>query len=143
MSKKDADAMRLMLAQEGIFLDPPIEPKAARSTATAASALEPDRVSIRAILIERGAREKDLDWLTASCPNLDFARAYAPPVGARPIEGETYEDNRDRWFVVDEVNANDPNGREVLGRLMNDGGSGIAKKYSCTLDTFGKIWRQR
>lgn len=70
-----SEHMRLQLARAGIALDPP-----ATSHARPASppAREVDRAAIRAVLIERGARPEEIDWLTQSAPSLEAARAFTP-----------------------------------------------------------------
>jgi len=37
------------------------------------------RDAIREILIAAGAPARDLEWLTASCPDVYSARRYTPP----------------------------------------------------------------
>lgn len=73
-----SEQMRLMLAQNaGIFLDddaPVLEPEPDWE----AIALVIDRDMVHRILRERGAPERDLDWLTASCPSLAAAQAFVP-----------------------------------------------------------------
>jgi len=39
---------------------------------------EAERIQIRAALIEGGVPDRDLDWMTASCPSLRTARRYYP-----------------------------------------------------------------
>lgn len=38
-----------------------------------------ERWCIREILIDAGAPDGDVEWLTASCPSIDHARGYRPP----------------------------------------------------------------
>lgn len=70
-----SEAMRMRLAQVGIILDEPEKPKPRVDTRTMETV---DRAEIRRILIERGARESDLDWMTESCPSVVHARAFVP-----------------------------------------------------------------
>lgn len=82
-----SEMMRSMLYLNGIQLDSPTPPR--RATAPAVAPAAPiDRDEIRAILIERGAPEKDLEWLTRSCPSSEHARSYLPTI----IEAVTPED---------------------------------------------------
>lgn len=37
-----------------------------------------ERAVIHEILVERGAPARDLAWLTASCPSIEYARAFIP-----------------------------------------------------------------
>jgi len=74
--------LRVLLASVGVFLDDPARP----SPTVRASAPPRDEVSellareaIREILIAAGAPARDLEWLTASCPDADTARRYTPP----------------------------------------------------------------
>lgn len=70
--------MRELLAAQGIQLD---SAKPSRVDAKPRAAAAPiDRERIRAILIDRGAPEADLEWMTASCPSEAAARAYSPTV---------------------------------------------------------------
>jgi len=39
---------------------------------------EAERIQIRNALIEGGVPERDLDWMTASCPSLRTARRFYP-----------------------------------------------------------------
>lgn len=68
--------MELELAKVGIVLDPP------KAIAAMPPRCDPrpeiDRAQLRAILLERGARDGDLDWLTKSCPDLASALSYVP-----------------------------------------------------------------
>ncbi len=72
-----SEAMRMMLFNAGIVLDSE-KPKHKPVASTAAPAI--DRGEIRRILIANGAPEKDLRWMTMSCPSLEHARAYRPTV---------------------------------------------------------------
>lgn len=73
-----SEQMRLMLAQNaGIFLDddaPAPEPEPDWE----AIEIVVDRDIVRRILRDRGAPERDLGWLTASCPSLAAAEAFVP-----------------------------------------------------------------
>lgn len=72
------EQMRLMLAQNaGIFLDEPApEPAPEPEPDWDAIAALVDRDMVRRILCERGVPERDLDWLTASCPSLAAAQSF-------------------------------------------------------------------
>lgn len=75
---RDMAFLRGQLASHGILLDEPRRPLLSRA------AIEPvavDRDEVRRILLERGAREQDLEWLTASCPDLEAAAAFVPMHG--------------------------------------------------------------
>lgn len=69
-----SQTLRAMLATEGIFLDetPAIAPAVAPAT------IDPpvDRALVREILGERGAPDRDLDWLVASAPSVEHALNY-------------------------------------------------------------------
>ena len=67
--------LRAMLAQEGIFLD---EKRATAPPPAQPTAAPVDREAIRAVLLERGAPLRDLDWLVASCPSMELAQAFEP-----------------------------------------------------------------
>jgi hypothetical protein len=67
--------MRGQLASVGIFLDDKLT---APRPAPAPTVAQVDRDEIRAVLIERGAPARDLDWLTASCPDLAEALMFEP-----------------------------------------------------------------
>lgn len=75
-----SEFMRRELAQNaGIFLDDPVpaaEPEPEPDWEALAAFV--DRDMVRRILRERGAPERDLDWLTASCPSLAAAQAFVP-----------------------------------------------------------------
>lgn len=76
---RDSAYLRGQLASVGILLD---EPTAAPATATSSPpTLDApiDREVIREILVDRGAPEGDLEWLTASCPSVRDAEDYRPP----------------------------------------------------------------
>lgn len=71
-------ALRLRLATVGIVLEEPREPTRELPRARA----EPvaiNRAAIRTILRGRGAAERDLEWLTSSCPSKAHALAFKPP----------------------------------------------------------------
>jgi hypothetical protein len=74
-----SEMMRGMLIQNGIKLDDPAPPRRA-TTPTAPAPAAIDRAEVRRILVEQGAPEHDLDWLTASCPSIAHARAYRPTI---------------------------------------------------------------
>ena len=67
-----------MLAENGVFLDekPPLRQldKSARVTTVESV----DRERLRAVLSAAGAPDRDIDWLTASCPSMDDALTYKP-----------------------------------------------------------------
>lgn len=71
-----SQVMRAMLATEGIFLEetPAIAPTVAPAT------IDPpiDRALVREMLSERGAPDRDLDWLTRSCISVEHALAFEP-----------------------------------------------------------------
>lgn len=72
-----SDFMRLQLATVGIFLD---EPKRVHQPPRR-QAVEPepvDRGLVREILAAAGAPDRDLDWMVASCPGVEYALAYQP-----------------------------------------------------------------
>lgn len=74
-----SEQMRMMLAQNaGIFLEPDPEVALEPEPDWDAIALVVDRDMVRRILRERGAPERDLDWLTASCPSLAAAEGFKP-----------------------------------------------------------------
>ena len=71
--------MRMQLSTVGIFLDEKREDL--RSDVVPTVDAEPvDRDEIRAILVDLGAPAKDLDWLTASCPGVEYALGYRPTI---------------------------------------------------------------
>lgn len=71
--------LRAMLASEGIFLDEPAADAAPdREPDWDAIAALVDRDMVRRILRERSAPERDLDWLTSSCPSLAAAQSFVP-----------------------------------------------------------------
>jgi hypothetical protein len=76
--KDQSEHLRMRLATVGIFLD---DPKPSRApSASPTSEPEPlDRDKIRALLTSGGAPDRDLDWLTASCPSYVLAAGYRPP----------------------------------------------------------------
>jgi hypothetical protein len=67
--------MRGLLASVGIFLD---DKPAAPQPAPEPTVVPVDRDEIRAMLVDRGAPARDLDWLTASCPDLAEALLFEP-----------------------------------------------------------------
>lgn len=68
--------MRAMLATQGIFLD---ETAAVVHRDVKPANMPPvDRDAIRAVLVERCAPARDLDWLAASCPSMEHAIAFEP-----------------------------------------------------------------
>lgn len=72
-----SEMMTLQLASVGITLD---KPKTnLRITKQERARADVDRKAVRRILIERGADERDLEWLTASAPSLEAARNFTPP----------------------------------------------------------------
>lgn len=81
MSNYESDksaALRARLATVGITLD---GPRAAVQELPRARAEPPviNRAAIRTILRGRGAAERDISWLTASCPSKAHALAFKPP----------------------------------------------------------------
>lgn len=74
---RDSLRMREMLALNGITLDG--APASISSTAPRAIAAPVDRDLIREILITAGAPDRDLEWLSRSCPSLAAALTYQPP----------------------------------------------------------------
>lgn len=74
---RDIAFMRAELARNaGIFIEDD------RGELRAAPAVIPvvvDREQIRETLSLLGAPERDLEWLTASCPSLVYALTYHPP----------------------------------------------------------------
>lgn len=69
--------LRQMLSAAGIELEKPAadrDPKPENAIPA-----EPDRARIREILVAKRAPDRDLEWLTASCPSLEHALAYRPP----------------------------------------------------------------
>lgn len=78
MSERDRLFMRGQLAAVGIFLDD--KPKAkAPSDLPRHEPVPVDRDEIRRVLQLLGAPPADLDWLTASCPGIEYAIEYQPP----------------------------------------------------------------
>jgi hypothetical protein len=77
MKSRDAAFLRAQLAGVGIFI---ADPAAALSTSVVADAPPSpvDRALVRDILVCGGAPERDLEWLTASCPSVEAAQAYEP-----------------------------------------------------------------
>lgn len=69
--------MRGLLANAGIFLHAAPASPAATSSPTAREA-PVDRALVRDLLVERGAPERDLGWLSASCPSIEHALAFEP-----------------------------------------------------------------
>lgn len=76
MSESDRKFLRGQLATIGIFL--PEDNKPSSATVVEAKAPVVDRDEIRAVLVELGAPERDLDWMVASCPGLEYALTYVP-----------------------------------------------------------------
>lgn len=92
-----ARTMREMLLDVGIELQAPITPKPSRAAAPAI-ATAPNRGAIRRVLIAGGVPEKDLRWMTMSCPSLERAvESYPPlPPASEPApEPEHVEDGGD------------------------------------------------
>jgi hypothetical protein len=69
--------MRSELARVGIVLDGPRD-AIVRRDVKPESIAPADRAAIRAELVDAGASDRELDWLTASCPSVEKARAYHP-----------------------------------------------------------------
>jgi hypothetical protein len=79
-----SEMMRGMLLQNGIKLDPPAQARTA-APAPNTSAIEPvDRDEIYQILFDRGASQRELEWLVPSCPSAEHARAWSPPQRKKP-----------------------------------------------------------
>lgn len=76
---RDSAFMRGQLASVGIFLDDKA-PAPGHVTATGPATREApvDRALAREVLVERGAPERDLAWLVASCPSVEHALAFEP-----------------------------------------------------------------
>lgn len=72
-----SQTLRAMLANAGIFLDEQSTPVTATPGPTTCEA-PVDRALVREILVERGAPERDLCWLSASCPSVEHALAFEP-----------------------------------------------------------------
>ena len=75
---RDSAFLRGQLASVGIILDTPSGP----SSPIRAAEVEPapvDRELVRRILVSAGAPDRDIEWLTASCPSVDDALTYQPP----------------------------------------------------------------
>lgn len=79
MSENKSEMLRLRLLTVGIKLDD--APKPAVQELPRARAEPPviNRAAIRTILRGRGAAERDISWLTASCPSKAHALAFKPP----------------------------------------------------------------
>lgn len=75
----DRAFMRGILAAYGMPLDAPSEPERPTSAMEPTAPAPVDRDEVRSLLVAAGAPERDLEWLIASCPSLDDARAYRPP----------------------------------------------------------------
>lgn len=88
-----SEQMHLMLARVGIFLDKPAEDPAPEPEPDW-DALEAfiDRDMVRRILRDRGAPERDLDWLTASAPSLAAAEMFEPTPWMLRDQPEPMED---------------------------------------------------
>ncbi len=80
MAREDdrSTALRMRLASVGIHLDPAVGDRDVKPP-IAPSEAPVDRAKIRAILVSRGAPERSIDWLAASCPNERKAWGYKPP----------------------------------------------------------------
>lgn len=75
-----SSALRMRLASVGIFLDDKkTDPKAQPAQP---AQVEVDRARIREILVAAGAPDSDVEWLTASCPSIDYALNYRPTTKA-------------------------------------------------------------
>lgn len=73
-----AETMRVMLANNEIFLDLPRADVMPASTPKAPD-VAVDRDLIREILVDRGAAAGDLEWLVESCPSVRDAEDFRPP----------------------------------------------------------------
>lgn len=71
--------MRGQLASVGIMLDEEKPVVTSAPVVEKSPAYEPDREFIRTALEHAGAPARDLDWLTASCPDELLALEYKPP----------------------------------------------------------------
>ena len=71
-----SQTLRALLATENIFLDE--QPMIGDRDVKPSNVPPVDREAIREILLERGAPMRDLDWLVASCPDLEHAMAFEP-----------------------------------------------------------------
>lgn len=76
MSDRDRKTMRGLLAGIGIFLED-IDP-ASDYVEIYQTPVPVDRDEIRALLMVLGAPTRHLDWLTASCPSVEYALTYKP-----------------------------------------------------------------
>lgn len=98
MSERDRAFMRGQLASVGIFLDEKPAQVVAHAAPASPSSEPVDRDEIRAILVDLGAPAKDLEWLAASCPGVEYALGYRPTI-------------REAWCVrCDGVTTSDPDG---------------------------------
>lgn len=77
LADRESARMRAELAAVGIILDDPRPPLSA--VAIQQSAPPVDRDAVRAVLVAAGAPDRDVEWLVASCPSLEDAKAYRPP----------------------------------------------------------------
>ena len=84
-----SETLRTMLALKGILLE---EARPARKPAPPPTVVYVDRELVRARLVGVGARERDLEWLTASCPSVAAAALYRRP---RDLVAKT--ERRARW----------------------------------------------
>lgn len=72
-----SQTMRALLATEGILLDE--QPATVTATPSPTTCEVPvDRTLVREILSDRGAPDRDLDWLASSCPSVEHALAFEP-----------------------------------------------------------------
>lgn len=77
---RDAVFMRAQLASVGIVLDEPRPSAASWPTVVPRADPAVDRDLISEILVGRGASDRDLEWLVASCPSVDDALGYQAPI---------------------------------------------------------------
>lgn len=70
--------MHEQLADHGIVLDDKGKLDAKLEPALEPSELPVDRVLVRRVLVDRGAFDRDLEWLTLSCQSLEAAQTYRP-----------------------------------------------------------------
>jgi hypothetical protein len=69
--------MELQLATHNIYLDPP-KPNLHLIVQVPVARVGVDRAAVRKTLIARGADERDIEWLVASCPSLEDASNFKP-----------------------------------------------------------------
>lgn len=75
MALDPSEAMRLQLATVGITLD---EPRRYVASPPASATYVVDRQAVRAELEKHELAPEQLNWLVASCPSVQAARAFTP-----------------------------------------------------------------